>query len=325
MLSDKTMWSLLPLFTSFAFASAFPTSLPSVKSVTTIHQFAKGAWIENLASTSNGTVLVTRLDVPELWLIDPSQPPSSNAQLLFSVPDTLGLTGITEVRPNVFAFLAGNATLTNLEPNPGSYSVWQADFTYSPPAFSKIGDLSDALLPNGATTLSAADGTILLADSILGVVYRFDTTTAEVSVVINDTTFAKPPSGVLGVNGIQYTDGVLYFTNYGAETVGSVPIDSVTGAAIGRFSTTNTTLPNDDLAVRDEIAYVGDEGDGIWRVDLQTKQTTLLSDDQQLVGTTSVRFGRKWGKEDEKVLYASTSSEVNGTVAKGGALVRVVL
>ncbi|MBE7181550.1 MAG: hypothetical protein INR71_10145, partial [Terriglobus roseus] len=99
--------SLLALAAAASVALAFPGGAGST-TATTIFQFPdNGSWIENLAVRPNGHILVTRIDVPELWSVDPS---AGTASLVhdFAGPGVTSLLGIAAVRRDVYAVVGAN-------------------------------------------------------------------------------------------------------------------------------------------------------------------------------------------------------------------------
>lgn len=72
---------------------------------TSIYTFSgSGAWIEGMAVRSNGHLLLNRLDVAELWDVDPV---TKTGTKLLSFPGAKSMAGITEVtvRNESFCFL----------------------------------------------------------------------------------------------------------------------------------------------------------------------------------------------------------------------------
>src|SRR4051812_9765144 len=100
-------WLLLPT----SLQSTLPhKSQPSMAAVKTIYQYPLPTWIENIAATSSGHLLVSFLTSPELHLIDPSADPPTSTLAYSFVGDgsnITGLLGIAELQKDVFAFVAG--------------------------------------------------------------------------------------------------------------------------------------------------------------------------------------------------------------------------
>ena len=319
----KQYLTCVPLITSLLSCYAHPTIHRDVEGPIVIHQFEKGSWCENLAPTADGKVLVTRVDVPELYLIDPSLPPSSNAQLLATIANASSLLGITPISSNAYAFAAGSITAPTL------FSIWRLDLSTSTPKISKIADVHETQLVNGIAQLPGNVDVLLLADSFAGVIWHFNMVSGALRVAINNTALALVSSAPepLGVNGITVHDGHVYYTNSGAETFGRVPIDAHTGAATGPFSVLASKIANDDFAIGRGIAYTASGSlNEITQVDLAMDNAVKVfsgnPNSTAVAGPTSLRFGRTY--ETENTLFVTTNggsrAPVNGSIVVGGSL-----
>lgn len=91
----------------------------------------------------------------------------------------------------------------------------------------KVVDIPQAQLLNGATVLSREEGTLLIANSVLGSVFRVNTRSKEVKVVIKDPLFDITPASTvgLGLNGLSLPrNGELFFTNTNQGLLGRISI-----------------------------------------------------------------------------------------------------
>lgn len=79
-----------------------------------IHQFGKGVSLENIAVRSNGQLLVTRIDQPEIYQVNPSR--RQAPALLGTAPYAAALFGIAEASTDIFAFEAGSYPLCDTQP-----------------------------------------------------------------------------------------------------------------------------------------------------------------------------------------------------------------
>lgn len=96
-------------------------SASQTDNISTIFQVDRnGAWVENLAIRHTGHILATRIDVPELWSIDPSASPNHAGSHLYSIPNATSLLGIAEIEPNVYAVVAGNFSVQKVQATKGS-------------------------------------------------------------------------------------------------------------------------------------------------------------------------------------------------------------
>ena len=301
-----------------------------------IYQFPnKGNWVENLAVRYNGQIIITRLDVPEIYQVNPFTPGQAPT-LITTFPSALSTLGITEVTPDVFAVVTGNFSLTTFVIDPGSFAVWKVDMRKyhgtGTAKVEKVTNIPEAKLLNGATVLDAAGGTILVADSQLGVVFRVDINTGAYRTVQDDPTMKGLPGGRLpiGINGVRVRNGNLYFTNSDQNLFVKVPINvdgTVSGAYITIVKSTQGTF--DDFALDiflDAFATQG-AGNTIAKITSQGVETEVAGDlnSTAIAGPTSAKFGRTL--LDLTVLYVTTNGgfagPVDGTIVEGGKVVAV--
>jgi hypothetical protein len=305
-----------------------------------IYEFPLGTWIENMAVRANGQLLVTLLNIPDLYLIDPFH--ANDTVLVHSFPDALGLSGIAEVTPDIFTVSSSNFSLTG-ELVPNSAIAWNVDLrgvslstsnptTLNPaPAVSKIASLSSVAFPNGQCLLSSSSSTVLIGDIKGGVVYRLNTLTGASSAVIaNNYTAATAQAtfGAAGVNGIHVRDGTLYFTNTGEGIFAKIPVHE-DGTPAGNTSVIARALEDDyydDFTLRGDFAYlVTGSGNSVEKVRLDGsgRQTIFAGslNSTSLAGPTSVAFGRT--ERDGDVLYVVTSGGLAVPVDEGGQEIEV--
>ncbi|KAL7931278.1 hypothetical protein V8C35DRAFT_309983 [Trichoderma chlorosporum] len=321
-------FAFLALIASFAHSAVIPPRNGCPWSPVTghrdIYQFSNGTTIENIAVRSNGNFLVTLSDRPELYEVNPFSP--KGVKLVHNFSQYLGLSGITEVSPDVFAVNAGNYS-EGATTFPGSWAVWQVVFHNEQPQISKVTDLVEAELLNGMTTLGSTPNTILTGDSSAGVIYSVNIQTKRYEPVLENEAFKPVPGAPLpiGVNGIRYLDNYVYYTNSFAPIYGRVPV-SKSGYATGSYETISTTVVGDDFAVTPQAAYIaGNPLNVITEVKLDGENKVIAGNlnSNLVAGATSVAFGRT--VRDSHVLYVVTNgaalSPVNGTFTEGGKIV----
>ncbi|MCJ1344056.1 hypothetical protein MMC31_002256, partial [Peltigera leucophlebia] len=183
-------------------------SLPSLPlPVEIIHEFPRGTWVENLAIRSNGLILATLVSAPEIYQVDPK---TRIASLVAKVPAVTGLFGIASIEKDVYYVIAGNFSFATFTAKAGSFSVWRVDVkTFEPnktlAEVDKVVDIPQAQFLNGATLLSRNEGTLLIVDSLLGSVFRVNTRSKEVKVVIKDPLFDTTSTATIrvGINGLH--------------------------------------------------------------------------------------------------------------------------
>ena len=308
--------------------------------------FPRGAWIENIAIRYNGQQLLTRLDTPELYLLQ-LETWNGHSVLVYRFPGVLALTGIVEIAPDVFAVCVGNYTLAS-GPTTGSWAVWRLDLngwdstpskeTLPLPAdhVSKIADVTEAAYLKGMSLLS--DQYVLLSDFRAGVVYRLDVHSGVYKVVAEDGLMVAVPQpifGTSGVNGLRVRDGHLYFTNTGQNIFAKIPINA-DGTPSGTASVIAHTPASADYfdgftfgadgavylgtGSGNTVVRVSQSGGPVVRIAGQLKSTTLAE-------PTNCAFGR--GATDQGVLYVATAggiaAPVQGRYTRGGALMVIHL
>lgn len=253
----------------------------------TVFQLAPGnnfTFFENIVSRSNGDLLVT-MAVPQANVFLLQNPASACPTFspVFSVPGVNGTDGIAEVanRPDVFAVIAGNLSLSGNPANgvPNTWSVWEIDLsggtntsvsgvvncapggTVAPTISArKIADFPMAPRLNGIAGIPGTSA-MLVGDSQLGVAFRLDTITGQITTAL-DFPQMKPVPGAgsaddaLGLNGLKVgKDGFAYFTNAAARTINRVAIlPDGSGPLPGAVVQTIASVPNagwmDDLDIK---------------------------------------------------------------------------
>jgi sugar lactone lactonase YvrE len=298
-----------------------------------IFQFDNGTWIENIAVRSNGNLLVTLVDRPELYHVDPFH---NTATLLANLEDeanAISLLGITEMAPDVFVFVAGNFSVARSAPDPASYSVWQIDLNHDAKCrkISEIARLPEASFLNGMTALDRREGTVLISDSVRGVVWRLNIRTGKYEVVLEDVTM-KPIQDaplILGINGIRIFQDYVYYVNAIKGLFCRTRIDLSTGKASGPYEILAADVFGDDFAMSNNgVAFITENGqNSLVRVDADRTRSVVAGGlhSTLIAGATSAAFGRTW--MDQNILYVTAAggqaAPVNGTYIEGGKIVAV--
>lgn len=293
-----------------------------------VYQFEDGTWVENLALRPNGNLLVTRVDQPEVYEIDPS---SSGVapKLIHNFAGYTSVFGISEVSSDVFAVVTGNFSLSTFATEAASFGVWQVDLSgRSNTTASQITDIPEGVFLNGMTTLSSS--AVLVSDSSAGVVYRVDTQTGAYNIVLDDDTMDAPANASLqiGVNGIRYRNGYLYYQNLFGKLFCRVPIDAATGEATGAYEVVAENAYADDFALDAQgVAYAANgfeneilkiSPDGDVEIFAGALDSTLFA------GATSAQFGA-----NPSILYVTTggglAAPINGTYTEGAKIMALSL
>ena len=102
---------------------------------------------------------------------------------------------------------------------------------FTPPVVREVGVLGSALLLNGMTCVRREDGFVLIADTILGGVWKFDVRSGESKLVIKDPSMAGLPNkrefAAFGINGLRVQNRTLFYCNSGAQRFYKMPVNFV--------------------------------------------------------------------------------------------------
>ena len=176
------------------------------------------------------------------------------------------------------------------------------------PTASKVTDIPAAQFLNGMTVLDT-NGTILVADSGAGAVYRVDTNTGAHALVLADP-LMQPAAGApyqLGINGIRIRDGYLYFTSSTQGLFVRIPIHA-DGSAAGAAEVVASPGSVDDFTFgRGGDAYIATNvGNTLLEVTPVGDATVLAGNinSSALAGATSAHLGRT--AADSSILYITT-------------------
>lgn len=327
-------------------ASSSPSSLSPVR---TLFEFPKQSYIENLAVRSNGQIIISDLSKPQLFLFDPSESGPSEPVLLHDFTEFLGLAGIAEYQPDVFAVISGNSSFTSNISSAGSWNVWSVDLRgveisskhgklglTSPPVVKNIAHVEPAQFLNGISVLSEQDQTLLVGDVNGGVIWSLDIETGHYEVAINNTftkLYASPPFSASGVDGVHVRGDSVYFANFGNGSFNEMPInsDGTPAGPVRTIARTKGPLDQfDDFTFDcDGNAYVvTGGGNTIEMISADgTSQVVIAGNlnSTAIAEPTSCAFGR--GPHDKNILYVVTAggmeTPVNGNTVIGGQLVAV--
>ncbi|KAG4267494.1 hypothetical protein FPRO04_12817 [Fusarium proliferatum] len=307
--------SILPaLLLAGTLSSCFP-SQPKVREIVEI----PGVRIENVASRSNGDLLLSTMGEGKLYSVNPYKSPPQ-PEMIAQIEGVNSLFGITEIGDDVFALAAGNDTGQQFQNNSMKLSLLK--FNYGQLSVDTVFEESKYGPVNGIVALPYYKHIILGADSVRGEILRIDTTTGKIRVAIQDKEFTPGVDGPygLGVNGIKIFKNHLYFTNTDRQTFGRLKIDKL-GKKVGdveiiyRVEKGSPSIPDDFTIDRNGNVYVGIWQDKLIKITLDGEATVLS--EGLLAGPTSVTLSR-----DGKSVFVVTAGMNNNNVS-GGQVVQV--
>ncbi|KAF9737836.1 hypothetical protein PMIN06_009009 [Paraphaeosphaeria minitans] len=289
---------LVATFTSFLSLIGVISASPFTKRQSTVTQVYKftGSPLraEGIAVRSNGQILVTFFDKGEAWLVDP---PTKKASKVATFTDTTCSAAIAEVAPDVFAVVAGKYSNSN---TPGSWGVWKVDFSAggATPTTTLVKKVPESGMWNGLSAFN--NDTVLVGDASKGAVFKVNVNTGNYSIAIQDSTMA-PASGMpMGIDGIRYANGNIYYTNIFAQKFYKMPIDAE-GKKTGSATQIWGNQMADDMYVSPEgVAYVA-ASSGIQKVTADGKVSNVAS----IRSSTAVAIGT-----DKTTLFVAGSDGV---------------
>lgn len=326
---------LLTLFSLLTRAIPFsPLQVPLTPSASSsafqlVFQFSEEN-LENLAVRSNGNLVLTIVNEPLLYELDPRKN-NPSPTLLYNFTGVTSMVGIVETAPDVFAVIGGNST-QNGTGIPGTFSIWSVDLNTDAPNVNLIASVPEASALNGLTTTDKFSDTILAADSTLGAVFRVNVVTGNHSIAMEHVLFQNTSTAPRGINGIHTYERMLYFTNSAQRSYGRVPITD-DGSSAGEVEMLGTGM--DSSALYDDFdldwkgnAWIATHGNGLSEVTPFGKQRNFtdtdpdIAEDLIMMDPTSVKFGRGSIRE-RNTLYMVTHGPLNCTASKCGQVIAV--
>ncbi|CAG8951683.1 hypothetical protein HYFRA_00005483 [Hymenoscyphus fraxineus] len=343
-------YSILPLLSATLTISQITAVLAAPRSpanTKVTHQFSSLTRAENIAARPNGDLLVMALNAPEILLVDPTLPSQPDLPIA-RFPDARSTHGIAEIAPDVFAVGVGDY-IVGVGTTFGNYSIWKVDMrplrltrdnatggaTIEQAAeISLIADVPESKLFNGMTHLGGDSPYVLVADSVLGAVFRVNTQTGDYKIVIQDALLNPVPGAPvqIGINGIHMRDSDLYFSQMFLDGgfLGKCPVHLSgpdAGSMSGNFTIIAKNGPNDDFAIRAETGDIYTTThftNEMQRVRLDGSFETIAGspDDPLFANNTAAAWGR--GETDKDVLYVSTVGGDGVEPSRDGARVVAV-
>ncbi|KAJ7851876.1 hypothetical protein B0H13DRAFT_1643688 [Mycena leptocephala] len=280
--------------------ATFPTRL--------IYQSPTPAILENIVVRPSSKLLVTSIQSPTLFTLDPGV---ANATLdeVYTFPNSTGLTGIVEYKPDVYAVVTSIFNFTAAAAIRGSVVIWSVDLTSGSPVAKPAARIPQSTLTNGLASFPGHPDLVLASESYLGVVYEVNMRSGAVHVKIRGPALAPgppaPPAIPIGINGLRVgRDGLLYFTNSLQGTFARVPLSGGAVKVLGDLgSFIHTDLYADFVFDNKGRAWVTTHPGAL-------QLFTSLANGTWVQGTllnvpTAAAFGRD-GAREKRTLYVTT-------------------
>ena len=282
--------------------SASPVLSRDLETTTVLQFETNGTWIENIAIRPGGDLLLTRMDEPELWTANPVD---GSRSLVHRFDQATALMGIAHMHDDHYAVVVGNVTIADIgQPTPGSFSLWAVNMAADRPQISPIVAIPEAGWLNGMTRLDNESGTLLVADSVNGVLWKVDPLSGQYEIALSGHSLEQNGQA-LGVNGVHAAGAMVYYTSSSLDSLFRVTVNAQ-GLATGPVETVaaSDSLPDDFALASDGTAYLMANVDNqVQRVSLSGELSTLAGGkDSSLVAGPSA--GQISG--DGSVLYVVT-------------------
>ena len=161
--------------------------------------------------------------------------------------------------------------------------------------------------------MTALDGgspdIVLIADSVLGALWRVNVTSGEYDKAIDSPLFLNTTNGALGINGLRSFQGSVYFTNSAQGTYGRVPVpyDGSLAGEVQIIATTGSPARLDDFDIDSEgNAWIATHPNSVIEVTAQGNVKNVTGEGgASIAQPSSARFGRG-SNAQERTLYLAT-------------------
>lgn len=231
-------------FSSALFAAIYMAASVCAETVdqgTLLYSFSSTTDIENAVLRPNGQILMVPLTTNTIYNLDPSAATPSPV-VVATLPGVDSVQGITSIGDDKYAVTAGvrgdiyvNETVFTIDLTQASENG-----TVSPETILVVPEAENF---NGLVSLPTDPNILLVADSVLGLIWRIDLKAKTAVEAVSDDLMAlttDSPTGVeLGIDGLKlYTDKAtnqlyIYFTNVSKLLLARVPILANGSAATG--------------------------------------------------------------------------------------------
>ena len=296
-----------------------PTQEPSRAKLTAVAVFPRYYSLDNLAVRRDGSILVTAALQRELWYIPPPDMPGRAEPILVHTFDQLA-PGLVETQPDIFLLSTSDGPAHESFLRQLDLRHWDPGDPVRPETVLKFGEPADGL----AGSCLLAPGVILLADSLVGVIWRVDLPpghgNATARVWLQHDTMGCDPGSLLvppqhGIKGVRYAAraGYLYYTSTARKLFMRVPVDRGSHDPAGVPGLIASGIMADDFCLDEDanVAYLTvHQQNTIERVPLQAdglvRQIVAGEPfDEQLVGPSSAAWGRRRGDYGQ-IAYVTT-------------------
>jgi sugar lactone lactonase YvrE len=272
---------------------------------TTIAEFSKGTFLENIVVNSQGEYYVTSLFDGKIYRFDNNGNHVQFAQIQGIV------SGITlDKDENIVAVGAIDGKV------PSVFHINKNGKIESTTI------IEGGWLLNGVTRLK--DDKFLIADSYTDQIFEFDLATKKYSTWLTDVSISRTAKtgSIPGVNGLEVFGNTLYVSNMDKAQMVKVPI--LNDGKAGKPQVFVQGVFGDDfsLDIKGNIYLTTHAYNSVVKIDPNGTKTIIGEKAEGLFGATSLAFGR--GKKDKNSVYVVTNGGVLIPAEEGLQTAKVV-
>ena len=301
--------------------------------------------VENIAvRQSNGQLLLNLVTGAIMAQLNPDAA-NPQAELLVNIssayPGAPGsLTGIAQTGADVYTvaagdFIFGPQVQGGIAGVPGSFSIWNVDLSGHEAKAYKVVDIPEAGALNGLIVAPGSQGKysprtdknyygvdeILVADSGLGAIWKVNIKTGQYSQYLASPLFQPQPYLQLGINGLKYNSGYLYFTNSALFTFGAVKLnsDGTPGSDPQVFAQAPNGSSFDDFSFdKQGAAYIASNPNSVFKVSRENPAPVAIAQGDDLLTPTATIF------RGENELFVTTGGQ-GGPMPQSGQVFRITV
>jgi hypothetical protein len=271
-----------------------------------VHQFPNGSWVQGIETRTNGHLVISLYDRPEVYTLDPVATPPS-PQLTHKFASGSQILCMTRYAPNSFAILVRPP---DREGDDDSAQLWTITGAGRRGA-QLVGDVAEAA---SFVSLTPLTDKILLASNSNGAIHRIDVTNGSETALFTDPTMTN------GIGGIKYDAPEMYFVTPVNGMFARFQLDPNTGDAIAPVEVivTSGLVGVQDFVLAtwvDHTAFmVNYEQNSIQKIDENAKVSTVVAGWRAPTCITTGSTTR-----DNRTLYIGTG----GTLGLPGLIVAI--
>lgn len=269
----------------------------------TVAEFPVNTFLENIAVNKKGDLFINSYEDGKIYRVTPNGAKSEFAKIDGKIA---GL--VFDKKENLIVSGWANGK------TPSVFIVSKQGKVESTTA------IDGGMFPNGVTNLNG--DIFLIADSYKGVIWAFDAKLKKVSVWLEDESFKRGDvqNGTPAINGLKIFGKTLYATNTQNQKILRIPI--LAGNKAGKPEIWLEKINGDDFAFdsNGNLFVTTHVYNNVLKITPSGK-TTIIAENGNVVGDTSLAFGR--GK-NKNAIYVVTNGGLSNPPKEGVQTAKIV-